>query len=205
MAYTETFEGTPGADLPTHNVIWQTSSGGTPCEISSDGHSFQATVADIPNANYYNNTFADKHYAKGTIIIGGTGLAGITVRHQSAANSFFYALYDESSGHVFVGECIAGTPTDWAGGDVTGFVGGDVIELAVDATTSTTIHLKLNGTINTTFTSKSALSGGRGGVVAFLASSSTLQDWEGGDVAGSAATLGQSWQKQGAMGVMVSM
>lgn len=186
MAYTETFEGTPGADLPVHNTVWQTSTGGTTAEISSDGHSFQATSgAGNPDANYYNNTFADKHYSKGTLVASPTGAAGVTIRHQTGTNAFYYAIWDQGTTNVFVGEYSAGTPTDWVGGaNLTGFVGGDVIELAVDPTTSTTILLKRNGTTHTTFTSKSALSLGKAGVCAFLGSSATLADWEGGDVTG---------------------
>lgn len=187
---TDTFEGVALTDLPTYNASWATSSGGRTAEISSDGHSIQATVDDgAPSANYYNTTVADKHYSQATLVGSPTGDSGVTIRHQSGANSFFYAIFSSSSSEVFVGENIAGTLTDWAGGaNVAGFTGGDVLKLAVDATTATTINLiRIRASTPTTiatFTSKNALSGGNYGVCSFNQSIATFTDWEGGDVAG---------------------
>ncbi len=203
MAYTDDLEDTDGVDLPAHNALWVTPvagitleiQGGTACGTNSGG-SF--------NSNYYNNTFADKHYSIALTHASYSEYAGPTVRAQTT-NSFYYA-HMSNGGVVSAGECIAGVGTDWDGGQ-SGWTAGDTIELWIDATTSTTIHLKRNGTTIATYTGKSLLTGGKAGLESVNAMTvQQIASWEGGDVgAGAAANILQSWQQKAAMGALVSM
>lgn len=184
MAFTDTFTGTDGTELPTYNVKWVTPSGGTAMEVL--GGTATGTVSGgVFNSNYYNDTFADKHYAIGTLAVGlDGGFHGITIRAQ-ANGDFFYAIVEV--GTCFAGEYVGGTGVDWDGGQ-SGWAGGDTVELHVDATTSTTVHLKRNGTIIQTYTGKNALTGGKAGVVSINVVDGTgINAWEGGDVGGAAA------------------
>jgi hypothetical protein len=186
MAYTDAFTNSDGVSLASHNANWVVPTGGSGLEIHANSAS--AITGSTHSANYYNQTFADKHYSKVLMLSSGVfAIAGPAIRIQSGANSFYYAYIDAGTGTVYAGECISGTGTDWDAGQ-SGFSLTDEIELAIDATTSTTVHLKKNGTIVQTYTGKSALSGGRAGVAAYFTNSG-IDSWEGGDVAGGGAPV----------------
>jgi hypothetical protein len=109
---------------------------------------------------------------------------GVAVRVQSGANSFYYAFRYSPSATVFAGEVIAGNGTDWDAGQA-GFAVGDTIELAIDSAVTTTVYLKKNGTTVATYTSKSALSGGRPGVCSYSnIGTFGLDSWEGDNMPG---------------------
>lgn len=181
--YNKTFVAADNTLLTTHDADWVASSGAPPgLEVSGNTASGTNSGGSF-NSNRLNQAVADKHYAIATPHASYAEYVGITIRHQSAANSFYYAI-KRNDGVVFCGELIAGSATDWDAGTA-GFGSGDTYELHIDATTGTTIYLKKNGTTVTTFTSKSALSGGSVGICAVnVTDSQGLSAWEGGDVAG---------------------
>jgi len=175
---TDAFTNTDGTALTAHSASWLAPTGNDGMKIQ--GNSAVGIGADEMNANYYNITFAEAHYSKGVLHASINGAAGVSVRVQSGANSFYYAIYD--SGTVFAGQCITGSLTDWDAGQG-GFSAGDEIELSIDPAVTTTVYLKKNGSTVQTYTSKSALSGGRSGPAGYSTGGTAgLDSWEGGDV-----------------------
>jgi len=184
MAFTDSFTYSNG-NL-TANGSWLTPTGGTSSAVDT-GRSIGITNAAFSEC-YYNQTFATAHYAKAAVTIGSqtsqsTG-TGVAVRMQTGAVSLYYLVVNGDTS-MFAGELVAGTPTDWE--EITGeFTSGQTIELAVDQTVSTTFYVKVNGSTIRTYTSKSALSGGKAGVVSYGDGRSGegpfADTWEGGDV-----------------------
>lgn len=177
-----TFTGVDGTDLPALDAIWATPTGGNSMEVS--GNTACGTTLDFC-CNYDSGTFADKHFSKAIPHASFANYAGPAIRIQAGANSFYYAVR-QNDGTVFAGQCITGTPTDWDSGQ-TGWTpgGSDDCELAVDPTTSTTILLKRAGVTIATFTSKSALAGGKPGVCSTqVTNSQSILSIETGDVGG---------------------
>lgn len=199
---TDNFNGTGSILLTAYSANWLLPVGGISCQINSAGTAATGSDNGAFCANYYNTTVASKHYSKG-LIATRNDYHGVAIRVQSAANSFYYAIVS-AAGSCFAGEHIAGTPTDWDAGQ-TGWVDGDTVELHVDAAVDTTILLKRNGTTIATYTGKNALSGGKFGVcTANALNGAGVDSWEGGDVASGAGNPPQSWQQQGAMGVIIA-
>ena len=135
------------------------------------------------------DAFNSKHYSKlkFSANISSSGVAvGPAIRCQADAN-FFYAFRD-GDGNEYVGQCIAGSCTDWEG--FAGPAVGVVMELWVDATTETTIIYKEDGVTVKTYTSKNALSGGYAGICAYANHTGHRgDDWVGGDVGGAASVM----------------
>jgi hypothetical protein len=170
---TDTFTNANGTTLPSHSATWVTPTGNTPMEIQNN-----SAVGDGWESNYYNVATANAHYSKITLHASVNSEVAACIRMQTIGVNHFYALY--VSGTVFIGEFIAGNPSDWDSQG--GFVAGDIIEIAIDASVSDTVHLKKNGTLVQTYTGKNALSGGFAGVAGTTASTFGIETWEGGDV-----------------------
>lgn len=189
MAFNKTFVNTNGTDLTAHDVKWLVPTGQTTMEVFGNRATGIGGLSGSFDCNYLNETFADKHYAIASFVSNPSDYHGVAIRVQSGANSFYYAIRNITGG-VFAGEMIAGTATDWDAGQ-TGWGATDTVELHVDATTATTIHLKRNGSTIATYTSKSALSGGRAGICAAgVLDGAGISAWEGGDIgAGSSFSL----------------
>lgn len=183
---TDAFTNTTGTALTAHNALWLVPTGGTGMRIFAN--TAAAPTSGGPNTvNYWNATFADAHYSKTVIASGQDNIAGSAIRIQSGSNQFYYARYVGFLSKVYAGQMVGGSADDWDSGQT--FAEGDEIELAVDASVSTTIHLKRNGTIVATYTGKNALSGGRPGVSAYVDTNTTgVTSWEGGDVGGGGTT-----------------
>jgi hypothetical protein len=168
--------------LGTYNANWVSVTGSM--SILSNGvHG--ATASDFSAFRWTGDTFDDKHYAQ--IVLtdisttpSSTG-TGVGIRMQSGANSFYYCLPNKS-GVVFNGQMVAGTATDWDSGQ-SGAAQGDTIYLGIDPTTATTVLYKKNGTLVTTYTGKSALTGGAAGVTGYDSQGDCFSDdFEGGNV-----------------------
>lgn len=188
--YNKTFVGTNGVDLTAHDADWVVPTSSFTLEIFGN----TATGTDNGgtfNLNYLNQTFASKHYAKGTIPTR-QDYHGVAIHCQTTFNAY-YAIV-ASDGTCYAGEIISGTPTDWDAGQ-TGWLDGDTVELWDDPTTAGTIHLKRTRSAVTTtiqtYTGKTTLTGGMAAVAAVnVQFGSGVSAWEGGDVAaGSPYTL----------------
>lgn len=182
--YTDNFTGVDGTELHTYNAIWVDAGDAHNILIQSNG------IRTISGAGFhaylYNNTFSDKHYAK--LAIGSNRFIGPGVRVASGQNYFycFASTYTLS----YPGQVVAGTPTDFDSGQAQVNV-NDVVELAIDASVGTTIYYKVNGSVVQTYTGKSALTGGQGGITGYDGGESpycTGDTWEGGDVGGVVTT-----------------
>lgn len=185
--YTDAFTGTNDTALTTHNAAWVQGTSSGVMEIQSNGCAGNADASD--GFYYYNQTFAAAHYSQCVLAAAGTESIGVVVRAQTAAKSCYYAGCWASGGLLFAGETIAGTDTDWDSGQVDPNV-GQSFGLYIDETTTTTVYYKVNGATIATYTSKSALTGGKAGVWRFQGSTGTrIDDWEGGDVGGVAAAF----------------
>lgn len=177
MAYTDTFTNTNGTYLESHNANWVSVTGGNDYDIQGNG----TRCVNSQSAYYYNQTFASAHYSKATR---GTGVeGGPYVRVQSGAHSAYYCLYGAGDAKVYNGEVVSGSYSDWDSG-VSGHSSGNVVELSIDSSTTTTVYYKVNGSTVATYTSKSALTGGRPGIGSYNGESaaSCWDNWEGGDV-----------------------
>ena len=193
MAFTDAFTDTNGTALENHGTKWVNVQGGADsADIQTNQYN---TFAGGVAVYRYNDTFAAAQYAKATLK-NSTGSPGVAVRAQSGAASCYYSIQDGGAGKVFNGELIAGSATDWDSG-LTIASTNDVIELASDSGTTTTFYYKVNGSTIATYTGKSALSGGQGGVSG-AGSGGRLDDWEGGDVTG---VTGRRFQKASIVGV----
>lgn len=187
--YTDTFTNSNSTALTAHNANWAVPTGATGCRVFNNT---AVSSSGNDSVNYWNQAVGAAQYAKTTFVSGQLEPAcGPAVRVQSGADSYFYALVN-TSGTVFCGQCIAGTATNWDSGQ-TGWAAGDTVELHTDPSTSTTFHLKRNGTTIATYTGKSALSGGFVGI----AVNSNFQavgadNWEGGDVTPSSSQATRS-------------
>jgi hypothetical protein len=189
--YTESFTATDGT-LVSSLSGWTKYSGSASPQITNNRCS--PPENNPPNTSniaiaYYNTAVSAAQFSRITIsafTLTGDGAIGVAIRVQSNADSAFYANYYD--GTVYCAELINGEATDWTG--VSGFAVGDTIELASDATTSTTIYLKKNGTVVETYTGKNALSGGYVGVSSWRYNTETQGDsWEGGDVSAGATLI----------------
>lgn len=147
---------------------------------------------------YYDETFNSKHYAEVDIAYANNNQyegTGPGIRIQTGADSGYYCIARcrPNSGNVriYVGQYIAGSNTHWEQ-DISGFNVGDRLGFEIDSATETTVHLMLNDVIDTTYTSKSALSGGKAGLSAYVAVTHIHQasdNWEGGDIGGGGSLL----------------
>jgi hypothetical protein len=178
-----TFTGTAGTALPTYSADFSTPSGGVSLELGAGGTARAPASGGPECVNYYNGSATSTHYAKCVIATDQDNICGPAVRVQSGANSFYFARWIGYTGKVWAGECIAGSGSDWDTGQT--FAEGDEIGLEIDATTSTTIYLKRNGSTVATYTSKSTLTGGKPGISAYVDTNNTgVTSLEVGDVAG---------------------
>ena len=183
MAYTDAFTGTNGTLLPAYNAVW--------VNIGDDSLQITSNTAG-PSAggfcsNLYNGTFADKHYAKATILSG--NYIGPAIRMSSSQN--YYYCFASLGDNSFIGEVIAGSATDWDSGQAT-VSASDVVEIGIDPTTSTTVLYKVNTVTIATYTGKSTLTGGKAGVAAYGSGSGYIDNFEAGDVGGGAVTVSLS-------------
>lgn len=180
MAYTDAFTDTNGTELSAHNSNWVDAGNSNNIEIQSNVAT--ATVASSFHGYYYNQSFNSKHYAQGVCGGGGGSATGPGIR-MAAGPDYYYCFHFPTS-NVYNGEVDDGSPTDWDGG-LTSPTNGSTLRLEVDSSTETTIYYKVNGSTTETYTSKSTLTGGRGGVVAYSENAitpTTIDDWEGGDI-----------------------
>ena len=184
MAFTDAFTDTNGVDLEVHNTTWVKGTGSGVNEIQSNAMCGLDGDTTSNSFHYWNDTFAASHYSQAVVAAGGLQAIGPCIRAQAAAQSFYYCYLYAPSAAVFPGECVGGTGTDWDSGQAEALV-GDTFGLFVDASTTTTIYYKKNAATIATYTSKSALSGGKAGVARYQGSNATrIDDWEGGDVGG---------------------
>ena len=161
MAYTDTFTGTNGTELSAYNANWVDAGDGVNMQINNNT---VETTGGAFHGYYYNQTFASKHYGK--LTIKGGRFIGPAIRMAAGAN--YYYCFGSVSSNSYPGQVVAGSATDWDSGQAQVNV-GDILELAIDVTTEGTVHYKVNGSLVTTYTSKTALSGGRVGIAAYAA------------------------------------
>ena len=179
MAYTDTFTYTDG-ELNTKNALWVDVGFGNAINIATN------RIVPAGGAEHhgylYNNTFATKHYSKLKILIDDQ-FVGPAIRMASGSNMYYCYCTGALASTTYNGECVAGSASDWDGGQ-NGVAANSIAELTVDASTETTIIYKDDGTTIVTYTSKSALSGGKAGVCGYDLGAPYADDWEGGDVGG---------------------
>ncbi len=180
MAYTDNFTTAETVALETHDANWVASLGAMTA-LSTD---VCATDTGGHNGYYYNQTFASAHYSQTKASSGNYG--GPCVRGAASGN--YYYCYASLSANSYCGEVVSGSASDWDSGQAS-VSAGDVTRLEIDSSTTTTIYYKVNGSTVATFTSKSALSGGRAGVSGYGGGSPQFDDWEGGDVGVSAVSV----------------
>ncbi len=183
QSFTDDFTGTNGTSPP--NANWSVVRGAM--EIQSNQVA-GGDNDDVSCIRWNANDFADAHYSKltfaSTYSPSGTMCIGPAIRCQSGADSFYFCFGREPGGDLFIGEWVAGSFTSWE--IITGGMPavGTVMELAIDATTSTTVYYKENGVVIKTYTGKNALSGGSPGICSYLNYESHRgDDWQGGNVA----------------------
>src|SRR3990167_372012 len=111
MAYTDTFTGTNGTSLEDYNVLWVPVTNADGIVINTNGIIGQTGFC----AYYYNQTFNSKHYSKLKGVAYGTQHTGPAIRVQ-AGNNWYYCAAFKTSGTTFNGENIAGSASDWDGG-----------------------------------------------------------------------------------------
>jgi hypothetical protein len=189
--YTDSFTYSDGA--LAGNGAWATPTGATGWTVAS-GAVKGGSAGDF-SVSYYNNTTTSEHYSKA--VLGGSndgGANGVAVRVQSGSNSCYYAMYDAASQSIYVGILSSGSGTDY-GSAVTGFALGDLLELSVVGSgTSTVLTLKKNGTTQATYDHATYgtiddLTGGFTGLCGYAACNVTLDTWEGGDVSAGATFI----------------
>lgn len=176
MAYTEPFTYTNGLALEVANVIWVDVDAIADQTINTN----RLEGSGSPGGYYYNNTFASKHYAQAVYISGQYNGPAIRV---AASSNYYYCF--AGTGNTFPGEDIAGSLTDWNAGEAA-LAANDVYGLFVDSATEGTVYYKVNGSTVRTFTGKTALTGGRGGVACY--GGGIIDTWEGGDVSAGGRT-----------------
>lgn len=177
----DTFDGTPLVSLPVHSTGWETI--GSVTTLYRSGDKCIGAAADN-QANRRTETYADKHYSKIDLLEQNGGGGGPAVRCQ--ANGDFYSIYADESATAYPFEMVGGSSTDWEVSGIAVASGPKTIELRVNATTSTSIDLWVNGSLVKTYTGKNALSGGKPGVYAY--GNPFFDNFDGGDVASGAVS-----------------
>lgn len=181
----DAFTGVPSVTLPVHSSGWETV-GSLQTLYRSDGRCIGSVLAN--QANRRTEVYADKHYSRVDIVSAGGVGCGPAVRVQ--ANGDMYSIYADDSTTAYPFELIGGTGTDWDPSGITVAAGAKTVELRVNATTSTTIELWVNGALVKSYTGKSALSGGKPGLYAY--GNPTMDNWVGDDVSGGSIALAGS-------------
>jgi len=189
---TDAFTSASDQTLTAYSASWTNngSSEFTVLAASDDvGPTTNVTHAD-EIAHWNADTFADDQYALGkTTTMVTPGDIGPAVRVDASAMTAY--VYSSDSSASFLGKYVAGAYTQ-LGSNGSAAVVNDILKVTVVSTTVTPyINSSTTGTPGAQ--TDSAITSGSGGIYGYRASSvCRLDDWEGGDVGGSAYTVNKS-------------
>jgi hypothetical protein len=182
---TDTFTGTDWTPLETYSASWSIRNGGfliysnAVCPVSTF----------VENGAWWNaDVFADDQYATGTFTAVGTSSQGLAVRVNTAADNSYYGYYSSDvDSRLF--KVVAGTWTQLGSAGAPWAV-NDVVRLEISGTS---LRPMVNGvTADIGVQTDSDLTSGAAGLSSFSYFdniNSRLDNWEGGNLGGTAYTL----------------
>lgn len=174
---TDVFTGSDGTALTTYSANWTNNQG-----AFKIGGNAVTPNADGDDAAHWNaDAFANDQYAQG--VIGAIGTAvyiGVAVRCAASAATF-YSFTGNSNDASYLSKYVAGSYTDL--GSAAAFTAGQTVRIEAEGTT---VRCKINGTTVISVTDTGIASGSAGVAGAGTVATSTLDNWEGGNL--SAAT-----------------
>lgn len=174
MAFTDSFTGSDGTALATHDANWTVHQGTG--EIQSNSLKLYNNSA-IAWATYAGTVNDDQYSQAVASAISSGHFNGLVVRCNTSGTATFYGTsWDGSNAYIF--KQVAGAYTQ-LGAAVTSPSAGDTVKLAVSGTTISLYH---NGSLVTTRTD-SDITSGNPGVFAYHESASRLDTWQGGNFA----------------------
>lgn len=180
---TDTFTAADGTALTTYSASWTLNDGNFAINTNSV-HSNAATVET--GAHWNADTFNDNQYALGTIVAIGANPMGVAVRaHATAAT--WYGFYSDTGGS-YLHKNVAGVWTQ-LGSTGAAFSVNDIIRIEVSGATVT--PMRNGATISPPGAqTDSAIASGSAGITGYNNSTSSRVDgWEGGNLAGGATSI----------------
>lgn len=182
---TDSFTGSNGDPLPTYSSNWTTIAGEQ--EISSNAAANDSTGSgDECGTAWTADTFDNDQYAEGTLLtVGSVNAIGPAVRMSETDNYYGYYAYSTDR-WLFKYVGASWTQLGSTGGGVSN---SDTVRLEAEGTTITPIY---NGSTDTSIGAQtdSALSSGDAGLCGWGDFPNTsLDDWEGGNLAGGPVDL----------------